>query len=989
VYATLTPWLVGALGAALAVLLVVLVRGPVLRRLAARQVARRPLEGFLVVAGSVLGTAIIVGSLVVGDSLNRSVRDVAYTTLGPVDEKVVSPTTSRGDEVSVRLSSRLAGDPDVDGVLTLRVAQAAAVRETGRGTPVAEPRTLVWETDLDAAAEFGADAGGEGSGLTGPNPGPDEVVINEDLAASLDAGRGDTVTLNVYEQQVPLRVVSVVPTRGLAGLGLGATVNRNAFVFPGTLGGAAVDADLPVEPESVTVVSNAGGVEDGEALTDRVTAEIEEALGPLVGHGATVETPKREVLDEAAQTADELGSLFLFIGSFAIIAGILLLVNIFVMLAEERKAQLGMLRAVGLKRSRLVMAFVLEGSAYAAVAAVVGTVLGIGVGRAVVQVAHRIFNDYAEASGDAGLGDLVFAVTPVSLVNGAATGFLIAFVTVLLTSVRISRVNIIAAIRDLPAAAQRKPRPVVVAASSLLAALLAAGAVPAVASSAGAATYLLPSLALVCAVPLLLRLLPRRVVASGVPLAVLLWALLANTVRPDVFDDASTATYIVLGVLLTFSAVFLVTENQALVLRPFRRLVESPSERGLATRLAVAYPTARRFRTGATLVMYSLVVFTLVLIIEIGAVVDRGVDQGVVDGSGGYALRVDYNPTAPIGDPEGSLRSAGLAREVAAVDPLATVTAVSRDPGGRTDEPLPTTVVGAPEEFGRGGFAFADRLARLGDTDAEVWQAVLDDPRYVVVDQYFGATGGPGEDAFAPGDPLTVTDQRTGRPVTRTIAAVMTDAQAFYGIGGVGFSYPVLMSQEAARDQFGDAVTTSSAMVRTTGAVPDGRVAADLQGRFLSSGLVATDIRAAIETNFAATRSFFLLMEGFLALGLVVGITGLGVVMVRAVRERRRTIGILRALGFRSRTVQRSFLTESTFVAAEGVLLGTVLSVLTAYLLYQNSAAFGGIEAGFPLAWAPIGLTVGATLLASVLATLGPARRAAGIRPAVAVRVAE
>ncbi|MFG3510349.1 FtsX-like permease family protein [Streptomyces sp. NPDC047821] len=59
-------------------------------------------------------------------------------------------------------------------------------------------------------------------------------------------------------------------------------------------------------------------------------------------------------------------------------------------------------------------------------------------------------------------------------------------------------------------------------------------------------------------------------------------------------------------------------------------------------------------------------------------------------------------------------------------------------------------------------------------------------------------------------------------------------------------------------------------------------------------------------------------MQGFLALGLLIGVTGLGVVMVRAVRERRRTIGILRALGFRARTVQRSFLWESAFIVCGG-----------------------------------------------------------------------
>jgi putative ABC transport system permease protein len=107
--------------------------------------------------------------------------------------------------------------------------------------------------------------------------------------------------------------------------------------------------------------------------------------------------------------------------------------------------------------------------------------------------------------------------------------------------------------------------------------------------------------------------------------------------------------------------------------------------------------------------------------------------------------------------------------------------------------------------------------------------------------------------------------------------------------------------------------------------------------------------------------------------------------MVRAVRERRRTIGVLRALGFQARTVRRSFLTESAFVAAEGVLLG----VVTTWLMYQKSAAFNGVRSGFPVEWNIIVATGALTLLASVLATIGPARRAARTLPAIAVRVAD
>jgi hypothetical protein len=48
-------------------------------------VVRHRTESLLVVLGSVLGTALIVASFVVGDSLDRSVRQSAYEVLGPVD----------------------------------------------------------------------------------------------------------------------------------------------------------------------------------------------------------------------------------------------------------------------------------------------------------------------------------------------------------------------------------------------------------------------------------------------------------------------------------------------------------------------------------------------------------------------------------------------------------------------------------------------------------------------------------------------------------------------------------------------------------------------------------------------------------------------------------------------------------------------------------------------------------------------------------------
>ena len=90
--------------------------------------------------------------------------------------------------------------------------------------------------------------------------------------------------------------------------------------------------------------------------------------------------------------------------------------------------------------------------------------------------------------------------------------------------------------------------------------------------------------------------------------------------------------------LLSFAAVVLVSVNQDALLRPLRPIVNRPGETGLAVRLAVAYPTARRFRTGATLGMYAIVTLVIVLLIQISAIIDAGVADAVRKAAGTSTL---------------------------------------------------------------------------------------------------------------------------------------------------------------------------------------------------------------------------------------------------------------------------------------------------------------------------------------------------------------
>src|SRR5438552_9245943 len=218
--------LIVVVGLLLALIGVIALWQPVSRRLAVRQFSRRRSEAVLAIVGATLGTAIIAGALTVGDTLNSSVREAAYRTLGPIDERVLTSDAATGDRVAARLAT-LRSNSDVDGVLSAHLTDVAAAAGSG-GTAVAEPRVLLWGMNLTAAGRFGAAGGSSGLGV--PTPGFGQVVINAPLAASLHVGSGDGIELYFFGADHLLRVARVVPERGLAGAGLRSTVHGNAFI---------------------------------------------------------------------------------------------------------------------------------------------------------------------------------------------------------------------------------------------------------------------------------------------------------------------------------------------------------------------------------------------------------------------------------------------------------------------------------------------------------------------------------------------------------------------------------------------------------------------------------------------------------------------------------------------------------------------------------------------------------------------------------------
>ncbi|WP_239070915.1 ABC transporter permease [Cellulomonas chitinilytica] len=138
----------------------------------------------------------------------------------------------------------------------------------------------------------------------------------------------------------------------------------------------------------------------------------------------------------------------------------------------------------------------------------------------------------------------------------------------------------------------------------------------------------------------------------------------------------------------------------------------------------------------------------------------------------------------------------------------------------------------------------------------------------------------------------------------------------------------------------------------------------------------------ALAAQDAATRSFTLLALGLGGVALLVGGVGIANVMVVSVLERRREIGVRRALGATRGSIGGQFLVESVLLS----LLGGVAGALLGVALTWGYATAQGWAIVVP--WRPVVAGLACSLVIGSLVGLYPAMRAARVPPTEALRTA-
>ncbi len=371
------------------------------------------------------------------------------------------------------------------------------------------------------------------------------------------------------------------------------------------------------------------------------------------------------------------------------------------------------------------------------------------------------------------------------------------------------------------------------------------------------------------------------------------------------------------GILLVSGAVLVIMYNTDLLLRLILLILGRSPRFAPVLRMAIAYPLSNRFRTGMTIAIFAVVIFSVIFMATLFKVNDI-VLTDTEQFTGGFDLRVNSSRNNPVDDlPRAIARQPGLRRADYAV--IASLINLPVEIKQGQDGRWASYPIQAADDAYLKNIDYGIGVKAEGyTTAAEIWKAVREKPGFAVVDRLAVPSrtttniviGGPEfslqgvylEDESMKPVRLEVREPNTEATFEVTVIGVL-EQSAITGYG-------MITSQETLEKGLHIELPEPTYFVRLAEGVDPVSTSAALESVFLKNGLESVDLIQEMRDSLSTQFVFQQLLLGFLTVGLVVGVAALGVISTRAVVERRQQIGMLRALGFQREMVSWIFLIE-------------------------------------------------------------------------------
>lgn len=771
------------------------------------------------------------------------------------------------------------------------------------------------------------------------------VWLNEWAAADLAAKVGDAVTLDYFlwsdedgltTSSAQFTLAGVLPMSGPGGdrsltpeyPGISDAADMTSWDPPFPV---ALDRIRPKDedywdqyrgaPKAIVSLADAQrlwGSRYGKVSSLRLAGDATidaQAIDPLSA-GLTMRNVRGDAM-AAAQGTTDFGEYFLYFSFFLVVSALLLAYLFFAVGLEQRTVEVGALAAMGFSAPAIRGVFIREGAILSAIGAVIGTLAAIGYSALILYGLRTWW------VGAVGTTDLALHVDPIWLVAGVI-GALAAGLIALWFGVR--------------AMSRRSPR----------ALLKGETATPTRRASA---------ITKVAAIALL-------ILGAG-----LLAAASTGAIDPTGGFFGAGGAWLVGGLCAA-----------ALFLR--RRRSSSTMGRGLQAMFAlgVRHSSVRPARSVLSL---ALIAFASFVLVSVGAFKKdvAATANELTSGTGGFSLMAES--VAPLmHDPNSADGRDALGFETG--DRLVSQAEVTRfrlRPGDETScltlyRPTnPRIIAPEPRFFERPRFAFASSMADTAEERANPWLllnrtfedgaiATIADQTTLMYVLHLGI-----------GDDFTFTPEGHA-PVRLRIVGALADSflQSELIIGETNF-VRLFPRHEGYRVW----------MIETPAAAPgaiEGTLQAELtthfEDRLSDYGVDIIDTRRRWAAYHEVENTYLATFQALGSLGLLLGTVGLGAVLARNVLERRREIGLLRAVGFSPANVRNMVLSEGMALVGGGLFIGAGCALIAITPALRDRAQ--------SLPWTSLGMLLIGVLLTGVMASLAAIRLTSRIPVTAAIK---